>query len=434
MTHQKRVQKMYFWGLNRTLRVLFALLSTANVVFAQSARNSYISELSYPNGTEIILDFPQTTLLAATQEKSFFTFVATSSCDEGTMKVIDAQNDTYQLSDDCGNKLSVQVAIAKGQTSAQNSAKSGEKSDIVVKHQYSPVAKSFPLSQVKEYLQNQGITPENIQFGVHLELHWTIRGIFGNDVAFVTDLVILPESGMGFSEQPKEKVVACSALLHFDTPKALSALAEIVQFDYEDDYNLDACGAGTVTRTWVALDAQGNSDTASQLITVLADTEKPQISLPVTHSTIDCNGNLPNIKPTATDNCTYHTDLVIKTEDKQWGQTIERTYTAADECGNTSSVVLQISLKDNLPPVITGLTDKTISELEPIQFDTPTATDGCRVESLTHLDKVDYHSAAVVHIRTWTAIDVAGNVATAQQKITVLGKSDLGSVYGSRKY
>jgi large repetitive protein len=114
----------------------------------------------------------------------------------------------------------------------------------------------------------------------------------------------------------------------------------------------------TITRTWTATDACGNSTTASQTITVI-DTLAPVISGVGASYTVACEGNVVFSSPTASDNCdttlTFgYTDNTIAGACAQ-EYTITRTWTATDACGNSSTASQTITVIDTLAPVISGV-------------------------------------------------------------------------------
>jgi len=138
----------------------------------------------------------------------------------------------------------------------------------------------------------------------------------------------------------------------------------------------------TITRTWMATDACGNSSSGVQTITVV-DTTPPVITLPP-DVTIECDESTDPSntgQATASDNC--DTAPVITYSDVETPgscpeeKTITRTWTATDDCGNSSSGVQTITVVDTTPPVISCNTPATITPPDaPISF-TATATDNC---------------------------------------------------------
>jgi hypothetical protein len=139
----------------------------------------------------------------------------------------------------------------------------------------------------------------------------------------------------------------------------------------------------TITRTWTATDASGNSDTCDQIITVV-DTTAPVITCPG-DVTIECDVDpIPantGGSATATDNCDPNPVIIFSDAETPGScpqeKTITRTWTATDACGNSSNCDQTITVVDTTPPVITcNAPDTIIPPDAPISF-TATAIDNC---------------------------------------------------------
>jgi hypothetical protein len=118
----------------------------------------------------------------------------------------------------------------------------------------------------------------------------------------------------------------------------------------------------TQTRTWTAIDACGNTSTASRTVTWTSDNTPPVITTGGTTTTLGCNPTSGDINgalgtATATDGCGTPTlsagsDGTVGSNGCSRSQT--RTWTARDACGNTSTASRTVTwTSDNTPPVIT---------------------------------------------------------------------------------
>jgi hypothetical protein len=200
----------------------------------------------------------------------------------------------------------------------------------------------------------------------------------------------------------------------------------------------------TITRTWTATDAAGNSAICVQTITVLDDTP-PVITLPnglLTGDTmkIQCYGQNPEWDLPAfdensvqvTDNCTGPVTVVLNRslpiEGNCMGGFINLyrlTWTATDGCGNLDSAVLFLALVDTIPPVIFGVpADTTVNcdEIPPVPFSIY-ATDECLCACVVLLEEtmpLPGCQFGQVLVRTWIAKDDCGNQTIATQNITLI--------------
>ncbi|MEO6130376.1 MAG: hypothetical protein ABIQ02_00915, partial [Saprospiraceae bacterium] len=188
----------------------------------------------------------------------------------------------------------------------------------------------------------------------------------------------------------------------------------------------------TVSRTYRATDACGNSATCVQAITVF-DNTPPSIVCPA-NVTVQCASQVPLFNTASvvtSDNC-GGSATVLFSGDIISNQTcvnrfnIHRTYTAIDVCGNTASCTQTITVFDNTPPSISCPANTTVQcgSLVPVPNPaTVTSSDNCNgLASITFLNDVIINQTCTNRfnvIRTYRATDECGNSATCSQTITV---------------
>ncbi|MEP6796243.1 MAG: T9SS type A sorting domain-containing protein, partial [Saprospiraceae bacterium] len=201
----------------------------------------------------------------------------------------------------------------------------------------------------------------------------------------------------------------------------------------------------TLTRTYLATDACAQSASCMQVITVL-DNTPPVITLPngqVNGSTLDvqCFGQDPNWDlpvfgindVTTADNCTGAVTVTFAqvVEDEGTCETdgyinlFRLTWTATDECGNSSTAFLFLALIDTIPPVIHGIpADITVNcDSIPLPPTIVFATDECLCACVLFVSETQPISGCAdgqVILRTWTAKDRCGNQTTETQHITLV--------------
>lgn len=133
-----------------------------------------------------------------------------------------------------------------------------------------------------------------------------------------------------------------------------------------------------IIRTWTATDDCDNTSTCDQTITVV-DVTPPDITCP-DDVTIECEAS---VDPTntgmaiATDLCDPDPDItyvdVVISGCYPGDYVFERTWTAEDECGNSSSCVQTITVNDNVPPVISCPPDITVCGPQDVSWTTEVA-------------------------------------------------------------
>jgi len=177
----------------------------------------------------------------------------------------------------------------------------------------------------------------------------------------------------------------------------------------------------TVVRTYTAVDACGNSASDTQTINV-SDTEAPIAANTPVDITIDCDENFPSFDPEWSDNCgTVNATVVVDNNGGDCQSGIVETYTATDECGNTSTLTRTITIVDLTAPTITAAADVTIECDEAVPAPDYTAADNC-VDPIVEVTEVitpgDCPQEFTI-TRTYTATDLCGNTAEDVQVITV---------------
>ncbi|MFM7727963.1 MAG: hypothetical protein ACKO7B_14780, partial [Flavobacteriales bacterium] len=200
----------------------------------------------------------------------------------------------------------------------------------------------------------------------------------------------------------------------------------------------DSCSY-TITRTWTATDACGNSSTATQTINV-NDNIAPVVTATgsvANNSNLGCNPSAAAIdaalgSATAVDNCSgsvnvVATDGAVTTDGCTRTQT--RTFTATDDCNNSSSATRTISWKyDVEAPVITAtgsVANNSNIGCNPsaaainAALGTATANDLCDgSRTVTSTDgAVTTDGCTRTQTRTFSSIDICGNSSTETRTI-----------------
>ena len=256
---------------------------------------------------------------------------------------------------------------------------------------------------------------------------WTATDECGNTSTATQTINVEDVTAPVISALPGATTINCDATPSWDTPTATDLCDPNVTLTFNDVTTAGACaGSYSITRTWTATDECGNTSTATQTINV-EDVTAPVISALPPASTINCDATPSWDTPTATDLCDPNVTLTfndVTTAGACAGSySVTRTWTATDECGNTSTATQTINVEDVTPPVISALPPaSTINCDATPSWDTPTATDLCDPNvTLTFNDVTTAGACAGSYsvTRTWTATDECGNTSTATQTINV---------------
>ena len=180
----------------------------------------------------------------------------------------------------------------------------------------------------------------------------------GNESVAIKTISISDTTAPIFEEAPEDITINCSE----DIP----AQGEVIVSDDCSDFSVtfnetstagDCPQESTITRTWTATDACGNSSQHVQVIHVV-DEEAPEFTFVPANLTIQCDEALPTEMPEAMDNCamvTISEEQEIIPTDCDSEYTLIRTFTAEDECGNSSQAQQVVTVVDESAPVLSDL-------------------------------------------------------------------------------
>ncbi|MFT6504039.1 MAG: hypothetical protein ACJASQ_004179, partial [Crocinitomicaceae bacterium] len=183
---------------------------------------------------------------------------------------------------------------------------------------------------------------------------WTVTDACGNTDTETQTITINDTQAPVFAAPPVALAVQCAG----DVPA-------MVNLNYTD--NCDANGSvagsdgpiiggvcgGTITRTWTVTDACGNTDTETQTITI-NDTQDPVFVAPPAAVAVQCAGDVPAmVNLNYTDNCSAAGNVsgADVSDGLSCPETITRTWTFTDACGNVGTETQTITVNDTQVPV-----------------------------------------------------------------------------------
>ncbi|HSA98754.1 MAG TPA: HYR domain-containing protein [Candidatus Nitrosotenuis sp.] len=179
---------------------------------------------------------------------------------------------------------------------------------------------------------------------------------------------------------------------------------------------------GTTTVIWTAIDGSGNMGIATQTVTV-GDSTPPVIDgLSDIVSEAQSTQNKVNLgNPTVTDSVGVMTVTNDAPETFPLGKTTV-TWTAIDVARNVATATQIVTVTDTKAPKIKAPAGMTVeaSSLDhnQINLGEATATDNSEIASITNDAPKTFPLGET--LVTWTAADIAGNTATATQKIMIV--------------
>ena len=274
---------------------------------------------------------------------------------------------------------------------------------------------------------------------------WTATDDCDNESMGTQTITVQDTTAPSFTNEAMDSTVECDGALNFDEFSAwlfnnggASAEDNCGSVTWANDFEVDTltgypvggvldCGlfTGSLDVTFTATDDCGNASTTVATFTI-EDTTAPEFTSVPADYTAECSEEHPLEDATATDVCSgVEVTLVADTTmgDCPQAYTVVRTFTATDECGNSSVAMQTITIQDTTSPVISGDTEVMIAcEDYDATVAHASATDNCGEVTLTWTDS-EVSGGCVLpigqYVRVYTAMDECGNSSTFEQILTL---------------
>jgi large repetitive protein len=256
-----------------------------------------------------------------------------------------------------------------------------------------------------------------------LVITWTATDYCDNIATATTTLTIVDTTDPVWVYLPADTTVLCSEELPaVEYPVAEDNCDEYVDVEYIEEVTPGDCANEyTLVRIFRAFDDCGNQVLYAQNIFVV-DTIAPAFDEQLAYFTFECDGQAPLIQPTATDNCSEEIEYSYEDDNQIVSEcegAIYRTWTATDECGNSSTFVQTLAIVDTTAPVFAGEfeIERPCDDYEGVFV---TASDNCDLEvEISYQDEQVSGGCEGRIIRTYTATDNCENSEVFVQIITL---------------
>jgi len=270
----------------------------------------------------------------------------------------------------------------------------------------------------------------NCPFNYTLQRVWTATDACANSASATQIVTVTDIEAPVFSGVPANANAACDNVPAPATPTATDNCtpggeAGIPVTLVETRINGNCPYNYTLQRVWTATDDCGNTVSATQLVTV-TDTSAPTFSTVPANITVECDVVPAPVAPTANDNCSGPITPVLN-ETRVDGNcpanyTLQRTWTATDECGNSNRVTQTVTVRDTMAPVVTVPPDIAVPCDAVPAPGNATATDLCTEGLLPALIETRVNGNCPDNytlLRVWSVTDPCGNTGSATQVVTV---------------
>ncbi|PCJ80389.1 MAG: hypothetical protein COA49_09140, partial [Bacteroidetes bacterium] len=296
---------------------------------------------------------------------------------------------TYTWVDDCGNETAIQQTITVYDNVAP--VMTGDIEIVIACDEYPDnsiyvVADDNCGGSVEVTFVDQAVSGGCVHpVGMYMRTY-TATDDCGNSSMFEQFLRLVDETAPVFTYVPADYTIECSDELVLELAEATDNCANAVIIITEEVIPGSCNGEYSLVRTFTAHDDCDNYSVDSQTITVV-DTTGPSFDTVPEDYTIECSEALILDMATASDLCSQAVVEVASVEvagDCANEYTMIRTFTATDECGNTTLVDQTISVVDTTAPEFTFIpADYTAECSDVLSLELSTATDNCGSVEIT---------------------------------------------------
>ncbi len=354
---------------------------------------------------------------------------AIDNCSENLTKtfndVINSTNATvrtWTIADDCGNFTTwIQTITSIEDTTAP--VITGLPEDITIDCDgdipTSDVTATDDCDENVEVIISVFQTPGECPVGIILTREYTATDAAGNSVTQIQTVTIENLAPPVLSNVPADATINCGADLLVPDVTASDACPGSVEITFEESEVTTSGNCLAFTRTWTATDICGNQASETQNITII-DELAPTLSGVPADVTINCGDELPSTTDVvAIDECSDASIFFIEIQLEDCTNSIRRSWTATDGCGNEYTEIQNITIEDNdAPEFVSAPVDITVACGEVPDFLELEATDcgsivpgnsGQNIEAIGNLNIIT---------RNWSVTDACGNTAVWSQTIT----------------
>lgn len=331
---------------------------------------------------------------------------------------------TYVATDACGNSDSTYQYITLIDTTRPTA---DEPQDFQVncddEWSFSAVQFSDNCDEQLEISQRdstntEGCTVEHIRI-------WTAVDNCGNVTVIDQKITEVDVEGPIFTLAPADTTVNCDDELPIAYAEVMD-LCHTASYSSTDERIDGPCAhTYTIKRIYRAFDSCGNPSIHVQFINVV-DNEGPVFGENQAEFTYECGATVPVIQPSAEDACgtvTYGYEdgaMQQSNEENNCENFFLRTWTATDECNNSTTFIQTIRIVDTTAPVFDAYEMQISKPCDNYQGVFVTATDACNEFNITYTDIVNSGGCQGNVMRTYTAKDACGNERRTVQYILLL--------------
>ena len=314
----------------------------------------------------VIADFP-TQIVLSCEEVDDYTIEASDNCGEVSITYHDQTQSggclgwlvrTWKATDDCGNESTAVQYIQIIDNTPPTIVGAGE--DMIVECDAVPaIPEVVALDNCDGPVSlsfDESILQGECEANYTIVWTWTAIDYCENVTVVVKTVEVVDSTAPEFSFVAPNAEISCDDEIPAAAYEA-NDICSSFEVTVTETFEEGNCAANyTLTRTYTAIDACGNTAIETQTI-VVSDFTPPVFVFVPDDLTLECPETAEVALATATDNCSS-VEVVYSDEiayDDCGFATITRTFTATDACGNTATAVQVIETVDTQAPELVGV-------------------------------------------------------------------------------
>ena len=314
----------------------------------------------------VIEEFP-TQIVLSCEEVDDYTIQATDNCSEVEISFTDQSQSggclgwlvrTWKATDACGNQSTDVQYIQIIDNTPPTILGAGE-DEIVDCTSVPAIPEVVAVDNCEGQVSlsfNEEIIEGECEAEYTLVWTWTAIDYCENTTVVQKTVQVVDNTAPEFTFVAPNAEISCGDDIPAAAYEAEDDCSEF-EVNIEEEFEYGICEANyTLTRTYTAVDACGNTAIATQTI-VISDSEAPVFTFVPENLVVECPQTASVELAEANDNCS---ELTVTYDDETVLNdcllpTTTRTFTATDACGNSNTAVQIITTVDTQAPVLSGL-------------------------------------------------------------------------------
>ncbi len=275
---------------------------------------------------------------------------------------------------------------------------------------------------------NELIVEDDCRHNYQIQRTWNAIDDCGNENSATQLINVSDDEDPTLSNLPNDVTISCTDQIPFMEPTVTDNCDAGIELEFMENEESGICeGELIIIRTWIAEDDCGNVAMHSQKISIL-DNIPPVFEMIPDDITVSCedqdmNFGSPEILDLCDEDASF-TLLEVREITCPGTFILTRTWTAMDDCGNTSTATQEVTIFDDELPELSGSpADITVSCEAIPTAEILTAEDNCDDNPTVDFVEVRIDGDCAGNYileRTWIATDHCGNSVAEVQTITVM--------------